>query len=455
MKRLKIALIALFAFVAVSNVNAQDENNPWAVTFGVNAVDAYNSTGDLFGSGGQMDDLFGTKDWNVLPSISRVSVEKYLEKGFSLQLAGSLNKINYIEFKDDADELYWAIDAVVKYDLNTLVGNTGWFDPFVLLGGGFVSLGDESEGMLNAGLGFNVWFSDNLGLNFQHSTKKGFTDNVVTHYQTSLGLAIKFGGKDTDGDGVYDKKDACPEVAGLIEFNGCPDADGDGIKDSDDACPNAAGLAAMNGCPDADGDGVADKDDMCPNSKGTKANKGCPDSDGDGLVDKDDKCATTAGPAANNGCPWPDTDGDGVLDKDDKCISEVGPASNNGCPEDPMSPSQIQTLAEYTKGLEFAIDRAEVNKETAAKLDKIYDLISPIEDVVFVIEGYTDSTGAADYNLYLSERRAVSAKEYLVEKGFDANRLETKGFGEENPLASNDKRAGRSENRRALVQLTE
>jgi len=154
MKRLKIALIALFAFVAVSNVNAQDENNPWAVTFGVNAVDAYNSTGDLFGSGGQMDDLFGTKDWNVLPSISRVSVEKYLEKGFSLQLAGSLNKINYIEFKDDADELYWAIDAVVKYDLNTLVGDTGWFDPFVMLGGGFVTLGDESEGMLNAGLGF-------------------------------------------------------------------------------------------------------------------------------------------------------------------------------------------------------------------------------------------------------------------------------------------------------------
>jgi hypothetical protein len=70
---------------------------------------------------------------------------------------------------------------------------------------------------------------------------------------------FKFGGKDTDGDGIYDKDDACPEVAGLAQFNGCPDTDGDGIQDSEDACPEVAGLAAFNGCPDTDGDGIADK----------------------------------------------------------------------------------------------------------------------------------------------------------------------------------------------------
>lgn len=455
MKRLKLAVIALFAFVAVSNVSAQDENNPWAISFGVNAVDVYNGNGDFFAADGQLDDLIGAKDWNILPSISRITAERYLEKGFSLQLAGSINKITFINEADDTDELYWSIDAAVKYDLNRLVGETGWFDPYVLLGGSYVSLGDEGEGMLNAGFGFNTWFSENLGLNFQQSSKIGFTDNLASHYQTSLGLVIKFGGVDTDSDGVYDKNDACPEVAGLVEFNGCPDADGDGIKDSDDACPNTAGLAAMNGCPDSDGDGVADKDDMCANEKGTKANKGCPDSDGDGVLDKDDKCADVAGAIANGGCPWPDTDGDGVLDKDDKCKGEVGPASNNGCPEDPMSASQIATLAELTKGLEFAIDRAEVNKQTAAKLDKIFDLISPIEEVIFIIEGYTDSTGADGYNQYLSERRAESAKAYLVEKGFAADRLETVGFGEKNPLTDNNTRAGRKDNRRVLVQLTE
>jgi hypothetical protein len=54
----------------------------------------------------------------------------------------------------------------------------------------------------------------------------------------------------------YDKDDACPEVAGLKEFNGCPDTDGDGIQDSADACPDVFGLATLNGCPDTDGDGL-------------------------------------------------------------------------------------------------------------------------------------------------------------------------------------------------------
>jgi OOP family OmpA-OmpF porin len=330
MKRLKIAVIALFALIATSNVNAQNENNPWAVGFGVNIVDFYNPSQDFVD---QALDHVGSEDWNFLSSVSRITAEKYLEKGFSLQLAGSLNKITFLNEKDDSDFFYYSIGANVKYDLNNLFGETGWFDPFVYLGGEYVSVDSVGEAMLGVGIGFNTWFNDNLGLSFQHGSKFGFSDNVGDHIQTSLGVVIQFGGKDTDGDGVYDKKDACPEVAGLIEFNGCPDADGDGIKDSDDACPNVAGLAAMNGCPDVDGDGVADKDDMCPNAKGTKANKGCPDSDGDGLVDKDDKCATIAGPSANGGCPWPDTDGDGVLDKDDNCKTEVGPASNNGCPE--------------------------------------------------------------------------------------------------------------------------
>jgi hypothetical protein len=57
-------------------------------------------------------------------------------------------------------------------------------------------------------------------------------------FQHSAGLIFKFGGKDTDGDGIFDKDDACPDVAGLKEFNGCPDTDGDGIQDSADSCPD-------------------------------------------------------------------------------------------------------------------------------------------------------------------------------------------------------------------------
>jgi len=89
------------------------------------------------------------------------------------------------------------------------------------------------------------------------------------------------GGKvDSDNDGIADEKDACPNVAGLKIYNGCPDTDGDGIVDGDDACPSAAGSRDLMGCPDGDGDGIADKDDMCPSTAGTL--NGCPDGDGDG-----------------------------------------------------------------------------------------------------------------------------------------------------------------------------
>ena len=449
MKQLKLAVIALFTLVTVSNVSAQDENNPWAIGFGVNIVDFYG--GSDFSN--QVKDLLGNSDWNFLPSISRITAEKYLDKGFSLQFAGSLNKISTEIAKDDSDALYYSLGANVKYDLNKLVGETGWFDPFVYLGGNFVSFDSNSEGMLNVGVGFNAWFNDTIGVTFQTGTNKNFTDEVRSHYQSSLGVVVKFGGKDTDGDGIYDKYDQCPEVAGLKEFNGCPDSDGDGIKDSDDACPEVAGLASMNGCPDTDGDGIADKDDMCPNEKGTKANKGCADTDGDGVVDKDDKCSTVAGPVANGGCPWPDADGDGVLDKDDKCPNEAGTGSNSGCPE-VISQAAEALLQELPKFILFNTGKSTFKAGVTENLDAMVDVMNTNPNANFVIEGHTDSTGSANVNSRISKARAMAVRDYLVKKGIATTRLDAQGFGEGQPTASNDTAEGREQNRRVVVKVT-
>lgn len=449
MKHLKLAVIALFTLATIGTVNAQDENNPWAIGFGANVVDFYGSND--FGT--QVKDLLGNTDWNALPSISRITGEKYLNKGFSLQVAGALNKIQTLVNKDDSDLLYWSVDAIVKYDLNTLIGETGWFDPYVYLGGGYTSVDSQGEGMLNGGVGFNTWFNQNLGLNFQTGTKKGFASEVKAHYQTTLGLVIRFGGKDTDGDGVYDKDDACPEVAGLKDFNGCPDADGDGVKDSDDACVNTPGLAAMNGCPDSDGDGVADKDDMCPSEKGTKANKGCPDTDGDGVVNKNDNCPTEAGPVANGGCPWPDTDGDGILDKDDKCVNVAGVASENGCPEVISMKAKIG-IDTFAKAILFNTGRASFKAGITKQLDGMISLMKEYPRAEFAIKGYTDNTGSKALNLRLSDKRANAVRDYLIKNGIDASRLTAKGYGIESPVASNKTRAGRAQNRRVEVKVT-
>ena len=100
MKQFKLAVIALFMFAGISSVNAQDENNPWVVGFGVNIVDFY-TPGASFGDNAK--DLLGNGDWNFLPSISRISADKYLDKGFTLQLAGSLNKIDHLVFHNTTD----------------------------------------------------------------------------------------------------------------------------------------------------------------------------------------------------------------------------------------------------------------------------------------------------------------------------------------------------------------
>ncbi len=450
MKQLKLAVVALLTLVAVSNVTAQDSNNPWAVSFGTNAVDFRipDGFGDI------TKDYFGTSDWNIIPMVSRISAEKYIKDGFTLQFAGSLSDIETFSTENDTDALYWSLDLNAKYDLNNLFGDTDWFDPFVSLGGGYASLDGTGEMTLNIGYGFNLWFNDNMGVVFQSMAKKEFADKVQDHFQHSLGLVIRFGGKDTDGDGVYDKDDACPETAGLKEFNGCPDADGDGVKDSDDACPNTAGLASLNGCPDADGDGIADKDDMCPNAKGTKANKGCPDTDGDGVIDKNDKCVNVAGPSANNGCPWPDTDGDGVLDKDDKCPNEVGPASNNGCKKEVISVVAQKKLGEYAKTILFNSGKSTFRPGVSQKLDEVVTIMKEFSRAEFVIEGHTDSVGRASSNKTLSTARAKAVLDYLISKGIDASRLESKGYGEERPIESNSTSTGRAINRRVEILVT-
>jgi outer membrane protein OmpA-like peptidoglycan-associated protein len=445
MKHLKIAVIALFTLAMVSNVNAQDSDNPWAVSLGFNMVDIRGgrSVGNL------IKDYIGVKDWEF--GVPRITAERYYKDGFTLQLAGSFNKIN--------GATYIAADANVKYDINRwsekLFGSTSqYFDPYIYAGFGINHLYGNKALTMNIGAGFTTWINEQYGINFQSGAKHGFGDSGVGHFQHSVGVVYKFGAKDTDGDGVVDKKDSCPDVSGLVAFNGCPDADGDGIQDSKDSCPNTAGLAALNGCPDADGDGIANKDDMCPNEKGSSANRGCPDSDGDGVVNKDDNCPNVAGPTDNGGCPWPDTDGDGVLDKDDNCVNEAGPASNNGCPEPVITDAAAQTINMGAKAILFNSGRTSFKKGVTAQLDNIVSIMNQFPKATFMIEGHTDSTGSAAVNLRVSDKRAKAVYDYFIKNGISADRLTSKGFGKVSPIADNKTRAGRAANRRVEIKVS-
>lgn len=447
MKNLSRLLFAMLLVLGYSNANAQDENNPWQITIAVNAVDFF-PTGEDAPLGGTFEDFFNVGDhWNILPSLSSISVSKYIGDGFSFGVAGSLNKIEHFGDQAVDDLSYYGLDGTIKYNFSE--GKT--IDPYLGVGGGYSWVDEVGAGTLNGTVGVNFWFSENIGLTLQTSYKHAFEDYLSTHFQHTAGFSIKFGGTDTDGDGIYDKDDACPDVPGLEAFNGCPDTDGDGIEDGKDSCPNEAGLAEFNGCPDTDGDGVADKDDNCPTVAGLKALAGCPDADGDGVTDADDKCVNTAGPAANQGCPWPDTDGDGVLDKDDNCPDVKGTVANNGCPE--VTKEIQDTLNEYAKTILFDTGRSTIKTQSEAVLKDITGILKKYSTATFTVEGHTDSTGRESTNQKLSEARANAVKDYLVANGIASSRLSAVGHGETKPIDTNKTRKGRANNRRVEINL--
>jgi OmpA-OmpF porin, OOP family len=171
------------------------------------------------------------------------------------------------------------------------------------------------------------------------------------------------------------------------------------------------------------------------------------DSDGDGVPDNLDKCpGTPKGTAVDStGCPKappapvakPDSDGDGVPDDRDKCPNTPKGATVNadGC-------------WAYQGEIFFDVNSATVKSDAYPMLDEAVRVLRNNPDLKVEIQGHTDNTGTAKYNLWLSQKRAESAMNYLVDKGIDPGRLTAKGYGFEQPVASNDTPEGRAKNRR-------
>ncbi len=261
----------------------------------------------------------------------------------------------------------------------------------------------------------------------------------------------QFGGcPDTDGDGLDDRVDKCPTAPGPKEKFGCPDTDGDGLYDFEDKCPTIKGPVENKGCPytDTDGDGVRDIDDACPEVPGSVQNKGCPegDRDNDGIKDTKDDCPDLPGPPENNGCPYTDTDGDGVPDIHDKCPNTPGVKENDGCPE--LKKEEEEILKTAFENLEFETGSAKIRPSSYASLIDLARLLQKKPTWRLLIEGHTDNVGSRAFNIKLSQQRAESVKNFLMEQGISGDRIITKGYGPDKPIAPNTTPEGRQKNRR-------
>jgi outer membrane protein OmpA-like peptidoglycan-associated protein len=292
---------------------------------------------------------------------------------------------------------------------------------------------------------------------FKYLHPKGFVVGV----SGSAGVTAGYGAPDWRGVALIGYTMPPPEVIG--------DSDGDGLLDDVDECPNDAedfdGFQDEDGCPDLDndGDGVLDVSDGCPNDAedidGFEDEDGCPDpdNDGDGILDVDDQCPDEPGTLENNGCPDPDRDGDGVPDRVDNCPDEPGTVENHGCQDAQLVVIGAGQL-EILEKVYFKTGSHKLQKRSFALLDNVASVMNAHPEIELIrVEGHSDSTGSLKFNMKLSKNRANTVVRYLVGRGkVSKDRLIAEGFGPTRPLVPDAKtREELAQNRRVEFHLVE
>jgi len=438
----KLLLLSLILALTAS-LNAQTSDKKWGV-------------GGGFGA-------YGTLENGHVGVMPELYFSRFLSPRFDLMLKGDMGVFR--------SQLMSNLDLVnpllnLRFKLSDESKN---LCPYLFAGPGYLYDNTVSAFNFDLGLGAKYYTRSNAALyleagylrGLESTTYDGITgrENI---WKVTLGAEFDFGKtKDSDMDGVSDKKDKCPNTpTGVaVDANGCPiDTDGDGVPDYMDDCPTIAGLTSLKGCPDADGDGVADKNDKCPDTpKGVKVDaNGCPlDQDKDGVADAIDKCPDTpAGVVVDkNGCPV-DTDGDGVADYQDNCPTVAGPKENKGCPviekvaEEEVSPEM------NIEPVYFEYDKSNVLQVEKAKIEKLVKLLKANNTYNVDLTGNADSKGTEEYNMKLSERRIVSVVKAITNSGVKAVRIsKQKPLGETKPVATNDTEEGRALNRRVTFEV--
>ena len=396
MKRV-IACALLAVSVLTTSVWAEPENMrayDMAATFGATSV---KNDGGVKLKNGTFGVNFQMNNYTVKPRFDfeyvRITDEERLWSGLK------------------ADE----VNSLIKGSINGVyeMPNTTNFFPYGLVGIGYEHVTDETQGFeshpfIQGGIGAGYRFRDNsFVLRFEArllqilggDTIQGKSeDNEVI---TTLSFAVPFGK-------ILNEKPAISMV-------------------------------------DSDGDGVMDRFDKCPNTpKGTRVDgSGCP------LPEmKTEIIKETITSLSGEECPvkidGPDRDRDGVPDDLDQCPNTPCDFSvdDKGCP------------VKANLMIHFATDKAEITPQSRPLVKKFAEFLIKNKGSLVHIIGHTDWRGSDQYNMALSKRRAKAVRDLLVEYGVSASRLSTEGRGEREPIASNKTPEGMALNRRTEVHLT-
>lgn len=305
-------------------------------------------------------------------------------------------------------------------DLRLRSARDATVSPYLLIGSGLVyedrSNNEDWFGYGNIGGGVRIATPlQNIALRLEARYVLVGNDEDVTGSSTlgdtrlAAGIEIPLSTapilRDSDGDGVVDGADRCPDTAPgtMVDGRGCPpppDTDGDGVNDDLDACPNtpAGAVVDSKGCvppkpeapKDSDSDGVNDDKDVCPNTpRGLRVDA-------------------------------------------------------TGC-----AIQQVIVLPDVT----FEFNSSQLTAMARNTLVSVAQGLAGQTNIELAIGGHTDSRGADAYNLKLSRERAESVRTFLISQGVSAQRLTATGYGEARPIASNETEEGRAQNRRVEFSI--
>ena len=307
-----------------------------------------------------------------------------------------------------------------------------------------LSIGDVFHPYIFAGLSYiNFYPKSNDNIRISSLTKREFAKEDL-NYIGEVGLRILF------------HNNFSLNLSGTANINPSDNLDGIFANDNNDIFYSAnMGISYyFLHAKDSDGDGVDDSEDMCPNTlPHINVNEfGCPlDSDNDGVPDDKDICPKTPISIVvnENGCPV-DLDEDGIPDQMDECLytPKGVEVDSVGCP---MPIVEDTTFNRFVIG-NFGFAKSEIPEKSFQHLKELLVYMLDNPELEWEIEGHSDDVSInCDTNFELSVKRSQMVSNFLIERGVNSERIKIIGFSEYRPIADNNFAIGRSLNRRVEI----
>ena len=456
-------IISLLLFC--TNSFSQYNENKWIISASFDAVDLYptgiKTDAPYYPQGGIFEDLFNVSDhWNF--GGPSVSISKLIYKGLYFGTELSINKIKKIEGQDNFDYTFYGGQVFLKKTFYS----TKKARPFLKLGYGISGIDRGLFGdtipfsqyfskTLSPGFGVHFRITNNFGFEISSSFNKAIDFGGITHLRHKAAIYIGIGDRDRDGDGIINRKDKCPKIPGLPEFNGCPDTDSDGIPDLEDKCPNEPGVKLNNGCPEKDealdeNNLMSDKNKelqlgvvsstFSKNTTNTKEESGNQEvlAENNSMSNKNKELQLEVVSSALS-----------------KNTTNTKQESNNQISKDISNISfLINKKLDENRIIYFPAGSIKIlGKKNLVKLRGIIKLITNQKDLKVLLEGHSSDDGDSISNLELSRDRAIIIKQTLIDLGTDPGRIKIKALGEEEPIFYNKSTNSDRFNRSVLITL--